>query len=125
MSRYDFTEIVSNCNTILDQCDRDFEEILEKLGDESNDVPDSNEPKDIKGYSLYDWSQRGEIGWDPPMQTFFIQLIFRAGEEDQHGWWIGTEYGEIPNFPSLCNVIDQIFNMPRGFFEYTDCIERS
>lgn len=123
MSRHQFSEIVSNCDSILERSDNERDAVIEKLG-EDEDVPDSTEPRDVKGYSLYDWQRYGEIGWDEMLDSYFIQLIFREGEPDAHGWWLGTSDREIPNFSNLCEILDKIFNIPAGFFKYVDCIKK-
>lgn len=123
MSRHLFSKVVSNCDAILEKCDNEFDEIVANL-DEEEEVPDSCEPKDIKGYSLYDWQNYGVVGWDEMLSTYFVQLIFREGEPDEHGWWIGTRESEMPDFLSLCEMLNKIFDVPRGFFEYVDCIAR-
>lgn len=46
MSRHQFSEVVANCDSILEQCDNESDAITEKLG-EDEDMPDSTEPKDI------------------------------------------------------------------------------
>lgn len=123
MSRHQFSEVVSNCDSILEQSGRAFDEIVNNLS-ENEDIPDSNEPKDINGYSLYDWQNHGEIGWDETLRTYFIQLIFNEGELEQHGWWLGTSDEEIPDFPTLCEVLNKIFDVPTGLFKYIDCIRK-
>lgn len=39
------------------------------------------------------------VGWDPPLQTFFMQVIDRlseeAGEDDKFVNWLGTDLREI------------------------------
>lgn len=123
MSRHEFSDIVSNCDAILDRCNDERDAIIDKLG-EDEAVPDSTEPRDVKGYSLYDWQRYGEIGWDPMQETYFIQLVFHEGEPDEQGWWLGTSDYKIPDFRCLCETLNKIFNVPVGFFQYVDCIRK-
>ena len=77
-------------------------------------------PRDAKGYGLDEWFDFAIVGWDAPMQTYFIQCIEL---EDGLAWWLGTEYAEIPTFAMLCGVIRRIFDNQVAF-QFVDNIER-
>lgn len=41
---------------------------------------------------------RATVGWDRPLQTFFVQVIFATEDEPDEGEaliWVGTEPGEL------------------------------
>ena len=107
MSRHCFSNIVKN------------EAVLVSEYDLHNGETDIVEPCDIKGYGLLEWLEDAVVGWDKPMQTYFIQCI---EEGDRLVWWLGTSHAEIPTFADLCKVINQIFGN-KVHFEFIDTIE--
>lgn len=50
---------------------------------------------DTEGYSLSDWVNFAEVGWDEPLQTYFLQAIEL---DDGPVWWFGQRPREIPTF---------------------------
>jgi hypothetical protein len=81
----------------------------------------TNVPRDLKGYGLDEWLDCAVVGWDEPMQTYFLQGP-QAG--DELSWWFGTAYAEIPTFSELCGVIQRLFG-DAVKFEFVDRIERA
>lgn len=53
---------------------------------------------------------RTVVGWDPPMQTFFVQKgIFNIDSDEwiddsEPNLWLGTRHGEISNVQSLIEI---------------------
>lgn len=49
------------------------------------------------------------VGWDPPLQTYFAQVIDRtadeAGWDDKFVLWVGCRPREIPEIDQLANII--------------------
>jgi hypothetical protein len=109
MSRLGFYHIVKNHERLVDQYDLE------------NGDTEIEEPRDLKGYGLGRWFDEGVVGWDPPMETYFIQCI-EVG--DGLEWWIGTSHREILTFDDLCSVLNQIF-ANRVSFEFIDSIGKS
>jgi len=108
MSRNCFSSIVKN------------EAILIAQYDLHNGEADIEEPCDVEGYGLLEWLENAVVGWDGPMQTYFIQFK-EVG--DELVWWLGTSFGEIPTFEDLCATIRRIFKHAVGF-EFVDVILR-
>lgn len=108
MSRHGFYHIVGNHEFLVDKYDLD------------NGDTEIDEPCDLKGYGLGVWFDDGVVGWDPPMETYFIQCV-EVGDDLE--WWIGTNYREIPTFKDLCSVINKVFDH-RVDFEFIDTIGR-
>ena len=79
-------------------------------------------PRDIKGYRLDEWMDYAIVGWDEPIQSYFLQ----CGEDDEGGlaWWFGTVYAEIPTFAELCWLIRVIFKNSVEF-EFVDRIDKT
>jgi len=77
-------------------------------------------PRDAKGYGLDEWFDYAVVGWDAPLQTYFLQCIEL---EEGLAWWFGTEYAEIPTFAMLCGVITGVFRNQVAF-QFVDTIER-
>jgi len=77
------------------------------------------EQQDLKGYRLEEWLDFAVVGWDEPLQTYFVQ---GPEEDDELSWWLGTTYAEIPTFAMLCRLIELIFgdSVP---FEFVDRID--
>jgi hypothetical protein len=42
------------------------------------------------------------VGWDPPLQTFFLQILDLTRDEEQEiVLWLGTRPGELPTVADL------------------------
>lgn len=113
MSRHSFDEIISNAEALAKQYDLD------------NGESEIEEPLCQKGYGLSDWLRDGIVGWDPNLNTYFIQ----QGEIEEDGcdtleWWLGTFTKQIPTFDVLCSVINEIFSH-KVVFEFVDTISLS
>lgn len=108
MSRYSFSNIVKNDKVLVSEYDL------------HNGDTDIVEPRDIKGCRLIEWLDDAFVGWDEPMQTYFIQC---REEGDGLLWWLGTSHAEIPTFTDLCKVINRIFDNKVNF-EFIDVIEK-
>lgn len=106
MSRHGFAEILENAAVLL----------ASHRG--MDGAGGATEHQDLKGHRLQEWLDLGVVGWDEPMQTYFIQGP-QAG--DQLSWWLGTTYAEIPTFSMLCRMISLIFDDAAGF-EFVDRI---
>ena len=92
MSRYAFGEILGNEAAVA-----------ANHMDSGDDTP---VPRDTKGYGLDQWIDYAVVGWDEPMQTYFLQYL---EDEEELVWWPGTDHAEIPTFADLCRVIRRIF----------------
>jgi len=61
---------------------------------------------EIPGFSL---ANKIVIGWDPPLQTFFVQVIDRKAEladrDDKFILWLGTSLREIYEVEQLARVV--------------------
>lgn len=101
MSRITFDELVVNATTLAE-----------------SDLT----VKDTKGYSIWDWIEYGVIGWDPGLNTFFVQLDLGR---DEPVWWFGTEPNQLKSFNTLCQTVNQVFGVADGFFsfEHADQLE--
>jgi hypothetical protein len=97
MSRQPFASILRNAEELLGEDDGDDEGVHEAAENaEEDDIF-----CDLRGYSLYDWVNYAEVGWDEPMQTYFLQAI----ELDEGPvWWFGQMPGEVPTFEALCRA---------------------
>lgn len=112
MSRYGFGEILENVEFLLES-------------DRSREGAEGlTEQQDLKGYRLEVWLDFGVVGWDDPMQTYFVQ---GPEEGDELSWWLGTAYGEIPTFAMLCRLIMLIFGdaVPFKFVDRIDTAPQS
>lgn len=93
MSRHTFAEVITNTHELQN------ENLM-----------------DTEGYSLENWLNYGILGWDDPMNTYFIQL-------DNNGdgpppWWLGVRRNEISTFEEFCTTMNEIFNISPGTFQY-------
>lgn len=121
MSRKPFHSILKNAEELgLDYFSNDEED--EEGDDESSDnVDDDDEERcDTEGYSLYDWVNYAEVGWDEPLQTYFLQAIEQDGGPV---WWFGQRPREIPTFENLCDAINDAFD-GKVKFDFVDTIEK-
>src|SRR5438552_1956085 len=109
MSRHAFGEILGN--------EAGFFARVRSL----DDAGTADVPRDLKGYGLDEWLDCAVVGWDEPMQTYFLQA---PEEGDELSWWFGTAYAEIPTFSELCGVIQRLFG-DAVKFEFVDRIERA
>lgn len=96
-------------------------EILEGENSLLSDMGGASVPRDLKGYGLDEWLDFAVVGWDEPLQTYFLQ---GPEDGDEPCWWIGTDYAEIPTFAELCGVIRCIFG-DAVEFDFVDRIERT
>lgn len=110
MSRYEFVNIINNKKQLRDEFDLDNGESL------------IDEPLDREGYGLSEWFDMGIVGWDPGLETYYLQCIEINGG-DELAWWIGTSYKEIELFENLTTLINKIFN-DQIKFEFTDSIQK-
>jgi hypothetical protein len=108
MSRHCFSNIVKNEAALVDKYDL------------YNGDTDIVEPRDSEGCGLLEWLEDGVVGWDEPMQTYFIQC-----KEVGEGlvWWFGTSFREIQKFDDLCAIINRVFKNSVDF-EFIDVIDR-
>ena len=109
MSRYAFGKILGNEAGLFAR--------VRSLDDAGN----ADVPRDLKGYGLDEWLDCAVVGWDEPMQTYFLQ---GPEEGDELSWWFGTAYAEIPTFSELCGVIQRLFG-DAVKFEFVDRIKRA
>ncbi|HEY6927187.1 MAG TPA: hypothetical protein VI653_27165 [Steroidobacteraceae bacterium] len=109
MSRYAFGEILGNEAGLFAR--------VRSLDDPGN----ADVPRDLKGYGLDAWLDCAVVGWDEPLQTYFLQ---GPEEGDELSWWFGTAYAEITTFLELCGVIQRLF-ADAVKFEFVDRIERA
>jgi hypothetical protein len=86
------------------------------------DVEGASGPRDLKGHGLDEWIDSAVVGWDEPLQTYFLQCL-EEDEGDEPVWWFGTAYAELPAFADLCGVIRLVFGGAVEF-EFVDRIER-
>jgi hypothetical protein len=107
MSRYRFGEILEN------------EKLLLESGRRRDGADGLTGQQDLKGHQLQTWLDCAVVGWDEPLQTYFVH---GPAEGDELSWWLGTTPGEIPTFAMLCRLIRLIFDdtVP---FEFVDRID--
>jgi hypothetical protein len=110
MSRQPFSSILRNAEELLGDDDED----------EIEEDEDDGAFTDNEDYSLYDWVNYAEVGWDEAMQTYFLQAIEL---DDGPVWWFGKLPRELPTFEDLCKAIDGAFG-GRVRFDFVDTIER-
>jgi hypothetical protein len=107
MSRYSFGEILENETLLLESA-------------RSRDGADGlTGQQDLKGHQLQTWLDCAVVGWDEPLQTYFVQ---GPAEGDELSWWLGTTHEEIPTFTMLCRLIRLIFD-DKVPFEFVDRID--
>lgn len=61
-----------------------------------------------------------EVGWDEPLQTYFLQAIEL---DDGPVWWFGQRPREVPTFEDLCDAISRAFD-GKVKFDFVDTIEK-
>ena len=109
MSRHSFSSIVKNKTELV------FKYDLE------NGESEISEPRDLEGVRLTEWFDDAVVGWDEPLQTYFVQCK-EVG--DDLVWWFGTDFNEIRSFNELCSIINRIF-FNEVDFEFIDDIVRA
>jgi len=60
------------------------------------------------------------VGWDPPLQTFFGQVLDTAtgdGEDDIEVVWIGTRFGEILDPMTVIAAVRPFAAIPDGLLQ--------
>ena len=65
----------------------------------------------------YDRTLRVTVGWDPPLQTFFGQVVRPTRVPSTCGAvvaWIGTRAQEIPSVAQLCRQLAAYAAIPRA-----------
>lgn len=62
--------------------------------------------KDIFGNKLSDWQKYGWLGYDKPLETYFLQL---DKDEDYPTVWYGTKWLEIRSPYILTALIEKLF----------------
>jgi hypothetical protein len=114
MSRYEFTDILLN------------EPQLEALYDLTNGETKVPHPRDVKGLYLHKWLSEAQVGWDPDLDTYFLQCgeFLRDDDCEDLVWWVGTGFGEVPTFNALTHVICSAFNFMVPF-KFADIIEKT
>lgn len=45
------------------------------------------------------------VGWDPPLQTFFLQILDPAKDEEEIVLWIGMRQNELPEVADLAAAL--------------------
>lgn len=95
MSRHAFGEIISNIDTFLNN---------------------NKQLRDRKGRSLEEWEAYGIVGWDAPLSSYFIQL---DNHQDNIPWCISNN---IKTFEHLCEIINYIFDVSKGMFDFKNTI---
>ena len=70
--------------------------------------------KDIFGNALSDWLTYGWLGYDRPLETYFLQL---DKDGDYPTIWYGYEFGEIKSPYFLIALIRKLFNCDIEFNE--------
>ena len=96
MSRYALGAIVTNAREILERSAAD---------------PGIEMPVDSKGFTIAEWFEHGIVGWDPGLDTYFVQ--FPDGS-DELFWWIGGYPGEIKDFEELRSLLHRMFSLSPG-----------
>jgi hypothetical protein len=72
-----------------------FSKIIENPNGAESDV------EDLLGYNLSAWMAIGVVGYDDPLNTYFINM--------EDGWIFGTTDHEIPSIHHLQRVIAALF----------------
>jgi hypothetical protein len=65
----------------------------------------------------HDPTLRVTVGWDPPLQTFFAQVVRPATAphaDDTLVAWIGTRAQEMPSLAQLCRQLAAYAAIPRA-----------
>ena len=55
------------------------------------------------------------VGWDPPMHTYFAQVLDTAGSEDDGTYevlWIGTRFQEVLNPATVIAAVTPFATVP-------------
>ena len=55
------------------------------------------------------------VGWDPPMRTYFAQVLDTAGNEEDGTYevlWIGTRFQEVLNPASVVAAVAPFATVP-------------
>jgi hypothetical protein len=68
--------------------------------------------KDIFGNTLSDWEKYGWLGYDKPLETYFLQLDKDA---DYPSVWYGTKWLEIRSPYILTALIEKLFGCEVNF----------
>lgn len=55
------------------------------------------------------------VGWDPPLQTYFLQISgpAKSEEEDELVLWLGASPGELPTVESLAAALAPYAPLPK------------
>lgn len=109
MSRQPLSSIVANAEQLLGE------------DDEAEAQADDESFCDVEGYGLDDWLDYAEVGWDEPLQTYFLQAIEL---DDGPVWWFGQRPRELSTFEDLCGAINRAF-AGKVKFEFIDTIEKA
>ncbi len=56
------------------------------------------------------------VGWDSPLQTFFVQVLDTAADEgdDYEVLWIGTSFGEVLDATAIVVAVRPFATVPDG-----------
>ena len=54
------------------------------------------------------------VGWDRPLQTFFVQVLRQNDGEDDTLLWEGADYGEIKTPAEALRLIEPWCDIPDG-----------
>ncbi len=71
----------------------------------------NNKNTDALGLSIDYWLSYGTVGWDEPMDTYFIQL--------DNEYWFGSFYQEIKTIEKLKHICYELFGNDVTFNEKT------
>lgn len=55
------------------------------------------------------------VGWDPPIDTFFAQVLDNAGDEEEGTYkvlWIGTRFQEVLNPATVIAAVAPFASVP-------------
>ena len=59
------------------------------------------------------------VGWDPPLRTFFAQVLDTAGDEEDGTYevlWIGTRFQEVLNPATIIAAVAPFAAVPADLF---------
>ena len=65
----------------------------------------------------FDPAHEVTVGWDPPLQTYFAQVLDTAVGEESLAYevlWIGTGLCEVPNLAIVIAAVAPFASVPAG-----------
>ena len=57
---------------------------------------------------------RAEVGWDRPLNTFYVQIYEQRGDVDEATIWIGTDFAELPHPSDAIAILKPHCDIPNG-----------